>query len=269
MMLNHPDIAFATLAAESKLAAARADRFGPRAAVGPPPVRGVPRRRLTVGRIAAEWRHIVPGRVAAAAARKTMVPDPFGNPGTPANDVTEHLAMRTMPIVLIVAALAAAVAGVATPRIAAKVAAPTAEARHPFVGTWIVDTISAADTDSPEVAVVTADGLVVGQGATRVAAGTWEAIDDRTAMLTLVSVFDRPEGAGYIVVRGPHQVDETGNAWTCACTFTVVGADGSVLDSGDAPADARRLPLQGPEMAGQPLGELPAWTPPVAATPAS
>ncbi len=87
-------------------------------------------------------------------------------------------------------------------------------------------------------------------------------------MLTLASVFDRPEGAGYVVVRGPHRVDETGDGWTCACTFTVVGADGSVLDSGEAPADARRRPLQGPEMARQPLSDLPAWMSPFAATPA-
>lgn len=177
--------------------------------------------------------------------------------------------MRTMPIALTVAALAvAAVAGMAAPRIAADVATPAADAPHPFVGAWIVDTVSGSDTDSPEVAIVTADGQVVGQGANRVAAGTWEAIDDRAAMLTLVSVFDRPEGAGYIVVRGPHRVDASGEAWTCACTFTVVGADGRVLDSGDAPASARRMPLQGPEMAGQPLGEFPAWTSPFAATPA-
>lgn len=148
-------------------------------------------------------------------------------------------------------------------------ATPATKTTHPFVGSWIVDTIVASDADSPEIAIVTPDGQLAGLGANRVAAGTWEAIDDHTAMLTLVSVFDGPDGAGYIIVRGPHTVDATGNAWTCACTFTVVGADGTVLDSGDAPAAGRRLPLQGPDMVGQPLAEVPRWTSPfAAATPA-
>ena len=132
---------------------------------------------------------------------------------------------------------------------------------HPLVGTWVVDTISASEHDSPEIAVITADGGVVGQGANRVAGGRWQAIDDRAAELTLVSVFEQ-EGVGrYIVVRGPHTVDETGDAWTCECTFTVVGADGAVLDSGEAPASGRRLPLQGRDLAGQALTEVPIWVP--------
>lgn len=114
--------------------------------------------------------------------------------------------------------------------------------------------------DSPEIAIVTPDGQVAGLGANRVAGGTWEAVDDRTAMLTLATVFDNAASAGYVVVRGPHEVDTTGDAWTCACTFTVVGADGTVLDSGDAPASARRLPLQGPDLVGTALSEVPVWT---------
>ena len=112
-------------------------------------------------------------------------------------------------------------------------ATPSA-ANHPFVGTWIVDTISASENDSPEIAVVTADGGVIGQGANRVAAGRWQAIDDRAAELTLVTVFEEEGVGGYVIVRGPHTVDDTGDAWTCDCTFTVVGADGTVLDSGSA-----------------------------------
>jgi hypothetical protein len=143
---------------------------------------------------------------------------------------------------------------------AAQDATPTSQ-QHPFVGTWIVDTISASENDSPEIAVVTADGGVIGQGANRVAGGRWQAIDDHTVELTLVSVYEK-EGVGrYIIVRGPHTVDETGDAWTCQCTFTVVSADGTVLDSGDAPASGRRLPLQGMEMVGQPLTEVPVWVP--------
>jgi hypothetical protein len=162
------------------------------------------------------------------------------------------------------------VSGIGTSRLstAAQDATPTTE-QHPFVGTWVVDTISASENDSPEIAVVTADGGVIGQGANRVAGGRWQAIDDHTVELTLVSVFEQEGVGGYIIVRGPHTVDESGDAWTCECTFTVVSADGTVLDSGDAPASGRRLPLQGRDQVGSPLAEVPVWVPIMAeATPA-
>jgi hypothetical protein len=174
---------------------------------------------------------------------------------------------RNLLIFSIIVALAGAV-GLNTRAVTVAQDATPGAATHPFVGTWIVDTISASDTDSPEIAVVTADGGVIGQGANRVAGGRWEAVDEHTVNLTLATVFDNAEGAGYLVVRGPHTVDETGDAWTCECTFTVVAADGTVLDSGSAPASGRRLPLQGVDMMGQPLAEVPAWTSAMAATPA-
>ncbi len=147
-----------------------------------------------------------------------------------------------------------------------------AMADHAIVGAWIVDTISAIDTDSPEIGTFSADGGASGLGANRVAGGHWEAVDEKTAMLTLVTVSDHDGMGSYVVVRGLHVLDETGDAWTCAeCTFTVVGADGTVLDSGTAPASAKRLPVQGPDMVGMPLAEVPIWTPamPDAATPTS
>src|SRR5215218_6902170 len=95
-------------------------------------------------------------------------------------------------------------------------------ADHPIVGTWVVDTTSASDTDSPEIGMFLADGAVVGQGANRAAGGRWEVIDAQTVMMTLVTVSDSGgEGSYvvvYVVVRGPHTVDASGDAWTCACT---------------------------------------------------
>ena len=152
--------------------------------------------------------------------------------------------------------------GIGTSRLStsAQDATPTTQ-QHPLVGTWVVDTISASENDSPEIAVITADGGVIGQGANRVAGGRWQAIDEHSAELTLVTVFEKAGVGRYVIVRGPHTVDETGDAWTCECTFTVVGADGTVLDSGSAPASGRRLPLQGMDMVGQPLDEVPVWVP--------
>jgi hypothetical protein len=173
-----------------------------------------------------------------------------------------HLMMGSAAL-MVMALVAMSGGGLVT---SAQEATPTA-GTHPLVGTWIVDTISASENDSPEIAVVTADGGVVGLGANRVAGGRWEAIDDHSVELTLVSVYENDGVGRYIIVRGPHTVDETGDAWTCECTFTVVSADGTVLDSGPAPASARRLPLQGMEEMGQPLAEVPIWSPVTAATP--
>jgi hypothetical protein len=165
--------------------------------------------------------------------------------------------ITSIAIVLLVGLIAV---GGGSLRTAAQDATPAPE-DHTLVGTWIVDTISASENDSPEIAVVTSDGGVVGLGANRVAGGRWQAIDEQAAELTLVTVFEQEGVGGYVIVRGPHTVDETGDAWTCECTFTVVSADGTVLDSGSAPASGQRLPLQGMDLVGQPLTEVPVWVP--------
>ena len=141
-------------------------------------------------------------------------------------------------------------------------ATPAATASHPIVGTWIVDTATATDTDSPEIGIFHGDGTMVGLGANRSAGGSWEVIDDRSVLLTLVTVSDQGGVGFYVVVRGTHVLDDTGNHWTCDdCAFTVVGADGTKLDSGMAAASATRLPVQSPHMVGSPLDEVPTWTP--------
>jgi hypothetical protein len=139
---------------------------------------------------------------------------------------------------------------------------------HPLVGTWIVDTDIDNGADAPEVGIFTADGSVFGLGATRWVSGAWEAADDATGTVTMAGVFDE-NGGGYAVIRGAHEVDESGNAWTCACTFTVVAPDGTVLTSGMATAHAVRLPVETAESSGMPLAGFPAWSPaaPPAATP--
>jgi hypothetical protein len=162
-------------------------------------------------------------------------------------------------LVLLVALIATSAFGLST---SAQDATPTDTANHPIVGTWIVDTATATDTDSPEIGIFHADGTMVGLGANRVAGGSWEVIDDRSVTLTLVTVSDQGGVGDYVVVRGTHVLDDTGNRWTCDdCSFTVVAADGTVLDSGTAPASAVRLPMQGPDMVGTPLSEMPTWTP--------
>lgn len=143
-------------------------------------------------------------------------------------------------------------------------------AGHPLVGTWVVDTNIETESDPPEVGIFNADGTVFGLGASRWVSGAWEAADDHTGAVTMTGVFDA-NGGGYVVVRGPHEVDASGDAWTCPCTFTVVAPDGTVLASGSATAHATRLPIESADAVGQPLPGFPTWAPaaPTEATPAA
>ena len=150
--------------------------------------------------------------------------------------------------------------GRGNPGVSAQDATPGARASHPLVGTWIVDTNTDTDTDTPEIGIFTADGSTFGLGASRWVSGVWNVADESAGTATLVGVFDA-NGGGYAVIRGDHVVEATGDTWTCDCTFTIVGADGTVLDSGSAPARAHRIPVQGVDMAGQGLTEMPIWAP--------
>lgn len=145
-------------------------------------------------------------------------------------------------------------------------ATPDNRTSHPLIGTWMVDTNTETDTDAPEIGIFTADGSTFGLGASRWVSGVWDVADETSGVATLVGVFEA-NGGGYVVLRGIHAVDATGETWTCDCTFTVVGADGTVLDSGSAPAMAHRIPVQGVELAGQGLADMPRWAPMMAATP--
>jgi hypothetical protein len=153
---------------------------------------------------------------------------------------------------------------------AAQDATPGNLAGHPLVGTWVVDTNVDTESDPPEVGIFTSDGTVFGLGASRWVSGAWEAADDHTGTVTMTGVFEA-NGGGYVVVRGPHEVDESGDAWTCPCTFTVVAPDGTVLTSGTATAHATRLPVESADAVGKPLPGFPAWAPesPAMATPSA
>lgn len=144
--------------------------------------------------------------------------------------------------------------------IAAQEAQPADLAGHPLVGAWIVDTNIDMTNDAPEIGMFTSDGTVFGLGASRWVSGAWQAADDYTGTVTMAGVFEA-NGGGYVVVRGPHQVDESGNSWSCPCTFTVVAPDGTVLVSGEATAHAVRLPVEPDTAIGKPLAGFPTWTP--------
>ncbi len=170
--------------------------------------------------------------------------------------------VRKLAIFVAVAVLLGGVAlgGLRQHQSAAQDATPSSLAGHPLVGSWIVDTDTSVATDSPEIGIFTSDGTVLGMGATRWVAGSWEAADDTTGAVTMAGVF-AANGGGYVVLRGDHVVDSTGDAWTCECTFTVVGPNGETVASGTATAHATRLPIESVDAAGMPLVGFPTWTP--------
>jgi hypothetical protein len=181
----------------------------------------------------------------------------------------QHNLRKLVAIIALVVALGGIASnGMLEPRIAAQDATPSSLEGHPLVGTWMVDTDIATDTDLPEIGIFTSDGTVFGLGATRWVSGAWEAADESTGAVTMAGVF-AANGGGYVVLRGDHVVDETGNAWSCDCTFTIVGPDGSVVTSGMASAHATRLPIESVDAAGMPLAGFPTWSPAAEATPAA
>ncbi len=141
---------------------------------------------------------------------------------------------------------------------------------HPLVGSWLVDTDTSTETDAPEFGIWTSDGIMIGIGSSS-SSGTWQALDERTGLVSFVAVF--PDGSGYTVVRGPHTVDDAGETWTAPFSWTVVGPDGTVLDSGESAARGIRiqedlsLAATAPYGAGTALAVMPVWTPAPAATP--
>ncbi len=174
--------------------------------------------------------------------------------------------MRRSTLVFAIAAIMAGSAVSSTPLlIAAQDASPTDLAGHPLVGAWLFDTDLASQADPPELGLFTSDGIFIGLGSSE-SAGSWEASDPQTGALTLISRFD-DGGGGYAVIRGPHVVDATGDRWTCDCTYTIVAADGTVLDAGRSSSEGVRIPVEPVEAMGTPLAGAPLWGPAPVATP--
>jgi hypothetical protein len=149
-----------------------------------------------------------------------------------------------------------------TRQASAQEATPYRMVGHPMVGTWIVDKDVDSTTDVPSVVVYTADGGLLDPSES--VAGAWQATGPRSAAWTLVDFLT--EGpAGYVVVRSTGEVNEGGNTLDSPYSVTVVGADGTVLPSGQGLSRYSRLPIEPIEAGGTPLAGFPTWTPAPAA----
>ena len=146
-------------------------------------------------------------------------------------------------------------------------ATPMAMAGHPLVGTWIVIRDVESTNASPSIVVYSADGGL--SDPSQGVAGSWMATGPRSAAWTLVDFLDGD--GGYVVVRSTGDVDEGDNSLDSPYTFTVVGADGTVLASGPGMSRYTRLPIEPMEAGGTGLAGFPTWTPapPTEGTPTS
>ena len=178
--------------------------------------------------------------------------------------------MRRLSIVAVV--LAVALLGLAAAGIAGTTAqdATPGAAGHPLVGAWIVDS-EAGTADPPSITIASADGTAVDTTADGASAGVWEATGPRTATLTLVGLFEEEGFGGSYFIRAEIEVDAAGETFEGPYAYTVVGADGTVLETGEDTASGTRLHGPAADAVGSPLAGFPTWEPeaPEAATPAA
>ena len=146
-----------------------------------------------------------------------------------------------------------------------------ATAEHPLVGTWIVDPEDDDPTNPPSFDVYMADGTALNVGSEGATAGAWEATGPRTAMVTFTGLLREAGSGAAFILRANVEVDETGERFTAAHSFTLVAADGTILAAVQGgTASGTRLHAEPMEAAG-PLPGFPTWTPatPAAGTPTS
>jgi hypothetical protein len=150
-------------------------------------------------------------------------------------------------------------------------ATPTANARHPLVGTWIVDPEVDDPSNPPSFDAYMADGTLVNIGSDGATVGAWDITGPRTATLTFAGLIREEVGAAFII-RANVEVDEAGESYTGSHSFTLVAADGTVLAAFQGGTiHGTRLHAEPSEAGGQTLPGLPTWTQatPEMATPAS
>ncbi len=143
----------------------------------------------------------------------------------------------------------------------AQEATPGALVGHPLVGAWVVDTEAENPANAPSVTTIGADGIAIDVTADGASAGVWEATGPRTATLTLAGVFEEEGFGGNFFIRAEIEVDAAGEAFESPYTFTVVAADGTVLETGQDTARGTRLRVPAAEAVGTPLAGFPTWTP--------
>jgi hypothetical protein len=136
-------------------------------------------------------------------------------------------------------------------------------AAHPLVGTWIVDTNTADDTNAPSTVEFHADGTYLEVDVDGVSAGAWEPAGPQTATLTFVFRGTDESGAPTSgTVRADVEVAADGQSLTATYTVEFAGPDGTPTGQlGPGEASGTRLKV---EPMGSPVAPL---QPPSSAAP--
>jgi hypothetical protein len=154
-------------------------------------------------------------------------------------------------------------------RVAAQDAASTAGS--PFVGVWIAPPLG---EETGSITTLSSDGIVVDHETDGTSAiGAWEATGPTSGTITFVFFLNEPadEFTGSVIIRATLEYDEATDTITASYAVTGALADGTIVFSSDelATTTLSRMPVQGPEMAGQPIEGLIGATASPEATPAS
>jgi hypothetical protein len=148
----------------------------------------------------------------------------------------------------------------------------TPTAGHPLVGTWIVDPEDNDPTNPPSFDSFMADGTLVNVGSDGASVGSWVATGPNTATMTFTGLVADGTNATAFIIRGSIEVDESGDQFTATHSFTLIGADGSVIMSAQGGGGhGVRLQAEAPDQAGNSLPGYLTWTPaaPETSTPTS
>lgn len=162
---------------------------------------------------------------------------------------------KRLNVIFAVMALCLVVGGGRTAQVAAQ-DDPTATS--PIVGVWTTPPTAEA---SGSITALSSDGIVVDHDTDGTSAlGTWEATGATSGTATFVFFMSEPadQFTGTIIVRATLAYDEATDTLTVSYDATGVSPDGTVVFGGGEleTLTLTRMPVEGPEMGGQPLDGL-------------
>ena len=145
--------------------------------------------------------------------------------------------------------------GIAT-RVSAQDTNSTADSQ--LVGVWVT---SPSGEESGSITALSSDGSVVDHEADGSSAiGTWEATGPTSGTVTFVFFQNEPgdQFTGNVIIRATIEYDEATDSVTANYTVTGAMVDGTIVfgDSELVTTTLSRMPVQGPEMGGQPIDAL-------------
>lgn len=141
-----------------------------------------------------------------------------------------------------------------TASVAAQDAATTADS--PIVGVWIAPPMG---EETGSITTFSSDGALVDQESDGTAGlGSWEATGPTSGTATFVFFASDDEFTGNVIIRAALEYDAETDSLNASYTVTGMTSDGTVVWSSEEASKTAltRLPVQGPEMGGQPIDGL-------------